>query len=182
MSGTRDMFADAPPMFAEASDVISPCGRYRYRLDPRRWSAGPVLLWLMLNPSKATAVVPDPTKTRVVTFSRDAGYGACMIGNLYAWRSTDPKALRAAGDLAIGPENDGHIRRMLAECDAVVCAWGGSLPPSGRARASDVLALVRSAGHVPLALRVTKGGQPAHPLYLPGRLRPVPLASLLEAA
>jgi hypothetical protein len=84
--------------------------------------------------------------------------------------------------LSIGPDNDGHIRRMLAECDAVVCAWGGSLPPGGVARATDVLALVRSAGHEPLALRVTKGGQPTHPLYLPGRLRPVPLASLLEAA
>jgi hypothetical protein len=169
----------APPAMV-GSAVLSDCEHYRYSLT-RRWSVAPMLLWLMLNPSWADAMDPDPTVTRVVGFSRDSGYGGCTIGNLYAWRHHDPKTLRNCGALgAIGPDNDEHLRRMLAECAAVVCAWGGSLPPGGKARAADVLAMVREAGHEPLALRVTKSGQPTHPLYLPAVLRPVPLASLLR--
>jgi hypothetical protein len=180
---TLDLFSDpqrAPAMTGSA--VFSECERYRYELL-RRWASGPLLLWLMLNPSWADAVDPDATVTRVVGFSRDSGFGGCMIGNLYAWRHHDPKTLRDCGTLgAIGPGNDEHIRRMLTECEAVVCAWGGSLPPGGKARAADVLAMVRESGREPLALRVTKGGQPTHPLYLPGVLRPVPLRDLLAVA
>lgn len=48
---TLDLDAFAPTRSA----VISPCGRYRYRLD-RRWADGPSIAWIMLNPSEVLAL------------------------------------------------------------------------------------------------------------------------------
>lgn len=63
---------------------------------------------------------------------------------------------------------------VLSPCGRyrVVCGWGvkGELLQRGAA----VRALLRGAS-IPLHyLRLTQGGHPEHPLYLPGALTPVP--------
>jgi hypothetical protein len=49
--------------------------RYRYALT-RSWSSGPWACWLILNPSKANAMVNDPTVTRCVSRARRWGGSA----------------------------------------------------------------------------------------------------------
>lgn len=88
--------------------------------------------------------------------------------NMLAYRSTDPKVLRGVSD-PIGKDNDKWIRRMVKEAGVVMAAWGdhGVL----HRRAETVTRMVPNIS----CLRLNKTGQPAHPLYLPLGLTPVPL-------
>lgn len=136
-------------------------GRYRYRLW-RRWRAsGPVVAFVMLNPSTADAERDDPTIRRCTGFARAWGFAAMTVVNLFALRATDPARLRRARD-PVGPDNDRHIAAAAAGSDAVVLAWGNHGALGGRDRA--VLDLL--AGSRPSCLGVTGSGQPRHPLYL----------------
>lgn len=74
--------------------IISTCGRYRYSLERSTGGPGPVLCWLMLNPSTADATKDDPTIRKVIGFSGRNGYGAVIVVNLFAWRSTDWRGVR----------------------------------------------------------------------------------------
>lgn len=123
----------------------------------------------MLNPSTADEVRLDPTCSRARDYAARWGYGALVVTNVFAWRATDPAKLMAARD-PVGSENDRAILRAAREAAIVICAWGNHGAHLGRAE--RVVRLLERAG-VPLhALRVNASGEPAHPLYLPGRLRP----------
>ena len=92
--------------------VISHDDKYRYQLS-RIWDEEkPMVLFIMLNPSTADADVDDPTIRRVVNFAKSWGYGGVFVGNLYAFRSTDPKVLRYIDD-PIGEENIQHIQSLI---------------------------------------------------------------------
>ena len=149
--------------------AFSPDRRHRYALT-RRWRGDTELLpWVMLNPSTADAFRLDPTVTRCAGFSRRQGAGGLLVLNLYAYRSTNPKALRDAAD-PIGELNDAVTVRVLAALHGtgrpVVCAWGANADP-GRARRA--VQLIRDAGHQPVCLGRTSSGQPRHPLYVAGK-------------
>jgi hypothetical protein len=157
-------------LFDDASRgaVLSPCGSYRYRLwrvwDPR----SPRALFVMLNPSTADALADDPTIRRCTGFARAWGMGGIDVVNLYAWRSTDPEALRTL-ELAwriVGPERDAHITAALAHAGVVVLAWGAH--PLAAAEAPGVVARIVDAGLAPQCLGVTATGHPRHPLYVRG--------------
>lgn len=141
--------------------AFSADGAYRYQLV-RRWSPGPVMTWVMLNPSTADAAVDDPTVRRCIRFARAAGCGALTVVNLYAWRARDPRELKAVTD-PVGPDNDAWIARAAGRDGSgpVVAAWGAHTDP-GRVR--RVLGLL--AGRRVLCLGVTVSGQPRHPLYV----------------
>ncbi|MBT8413142.1 MAG: DUF1643 domain-containing protein, partial [Boseongicola sp.] len=60
----------------DSSAVYSPCEKYRYALT-REWDArGRRLVFVMLNPSKATELANDPTVERCERRARQLGYGA----------------------------------------------------------------------------------------------------------
>lgn len=157
----------------ESSAIISECGRYRYQLA-RVWAAGPIVGWAMLNPSTANASDNDNTIEKIIRFSKAWGYGGLIVANLYAIRSTDKARVRRVLD-PIGPENDRHILDAARRCDLTVCAWGADGGYLGRDAA--VLRLLVEAGIQPHYLRLTKGGKPEHPLYLPGDLTPIPFVA-----
>lgn len=143
-----------------------------------RYSLGRVLdqksastcAWVMLNPSTADAFADDPTIRRCIGFARAWGYDRTIIVNLFALRSTDPRALYSAED-PIGPLNDGAIRGVASTADVVVAAWGkhGALHNRGR----QVARLIAEAGRPLCCLAMNKDGSPAHPLYQPGRRVPL---------
>lgn len=150
--------------------VFSSCGRYRYQLHDSWDDALPVLPWILCNPSVAGAVDAqgqprsDPTARKGRGFSQRLGYGAMVFANLFAYVSTDPKGLKAAG-YPVGPENDRHILEACARGDGgVVLAWGAL--GRGLARAREVEQLVRDAGYQLLCLGHTRDGLPRHPLML----------------
>lgn len=147
------------------SATISKDGLYRYELR-RRWGGfGKIdtLYWIMLNPSRADADLDDPTIRRCIKFSQVWGANALCVLNLYALRSTDPRALDSHPD-PIGPENDTFLRTCLAYKSAIA-AWGASADP-GRAR--DVVSMLAGIGVRLQCLGTTKDGAPRHPLYVRG--------------
>ena len=94
--------------------VYSACGRYRYALT-RTWDeAAPRLLYIMLNPSRATEARNDPTIARCERRARALGFGAFRATNIFAWRETSPHALRRADD-PVGPDNDAILLASLTE-------------------------------------------------------------------
>ncbi len=123
----------------------------------------------MLNPSTADETRLDPTCTRARDYAERWGYGALIVTNVFAWRATDPQQMKAARD-PVGPANDSAIVRAACEAALVVCAWGNHA--AYRERSARVLDLLGAAGVALHALRVNGSGEPAHPLYLSGALRP----------
>ena len=143
---------------------FSPCRRYRYTLR-RRWLLGSgSILWVLLNPSKAGVLVSDPTVTRLIDFSQIFGYRQMTLLNIFALRSTDPKELRKVDD-PIGPENDAWIERVVMSEDhqRVVVAWGSHGRLYGRG--NDVFRCLQLHANV-YGFRLTKNGNPQHPLYV----------------
>jgi hypothetical protein len=147
---------------AVSEAVYSDCERYRYLLT-RVWAPGPKALFVMLNPSTATEVQNDPTVERCERRARALGFGAFRVTNIFAFRATDPRVMRAAAD-PIGPDNDAAILRSVPWADTVVCAWGNHGLYLNRGEA--VHEMLRKAGAPLTHLGLTGQGQPRHPLYV----------------
>lgn len=150
--------------------AFSRCGRYRYKLW-RQWSADPGVLFLLLNPSTADAVSNDATIERCERRARTMGFGALLVANLFAHRSTDPGALYVVDD-PVGQDNDRAILELANAASMVVCGWGkhGALHRRGEA----VLQMLVQAGHEPYMLQLNKDGTPKHPLYVSYAVQPRP--------
>lgn len=148
---------------------ISADGRYRYLLG-RRWDVErPECVFIMLNPSTADAARDDPTVRRCARFARDLGCGSLLVGNLYAYRATDPRELFRAEEPTGGARNDDVLADLMVGGAHVIAAWGGLARP---ARVAAVLQLRGSERLT--ALATTKAGAPRHPLYVPATARPTP--------
>lgn len=176
MAETMQLFAvpGAPEPLMRGGAVLSEDRLHRYSLW-RRWADdGPPVTFVMLNPSTADASVDDPTIRKCVGFAKRWGHGAIEVVNLFAYRSTDPKAMYAArnrGVEIIGRDNDAHIERAFRCSARIIAAWGAN--PTFL-RPSAVWCIAVGAGRRLEALRVTKGGAPGHPLYIPYTAEPVP--------
>lgn len=146
---------------------ISDDGLYRYNLVRDKGDTNSqAVLFIMLNPSVADHQIDDSTIRRCLGFADRLACDYMEVVNLFAFRATDPKDMKAAED-PVGPDNDAVIREALEEADVVICAWGAHGSYQGRDKV--VLDIVREMGHVPCSLgELTKGGQPRHPLYLKG--------------
>ncbi len=157
--------ADAPSVA-----VFSDCEAYRYSLT-RTWDdSAPRVLFVMLNPSTADEVQNDPTVERCERRARTLGYGAFRVTNIFAFRATDPKDMRAALD-PVGPENDAVLAESAQWTTDIIAAWGvhGAHHDRGPA-VGRMLALTKA----PLFhLGLSKAGHPRHPLYLPYTQQPV---------
>ncbi|GAB3768723.1 hypothetical protein GCM10028796_32720 [Ramlibacter monticola] len=53
------------------------------------------------------------------------------MSNIFAWRDTDPRAMKAAPE-PVGPENDQWLRQLADEAGIVVAAWGNHGRHRGR--------------------------------------------------
>lgn len=148
---------------AASTAVYSDCERYRYLLT-RTWDAGgQKALFVMLNPSTATEIQNDPTVERCERRARTLGFGGFRVTNIFAWRDTDPKKMRAATD-PVGPGNDAAIAESAHWADRIICAWGAH--GAHLVRGQQVETLLRGTGLPLWHLGLTKAGQPKHPLYI----------------
>jgi len=152
-----------------AGAVFSRCRRWRYLLW-RCWDESkPAANFLMLNPSTADERKLDPSCTRARDYAERWGFGAVVITNIFGWRATDPEEMKSAED-PVGRGNDTAIVRAAREAKLVVCAWGNHGEHLGRG--AEVTTMLRKHGIALAALRLNDAGHPAHPLYLPGTLKP----------
>ena len=150
--------------------IFSDDYKHRYLLRRNLKQPGDKILFIMLNPSTADENKDDNTVRRCRLYAIDWGYAWMEVTNIFAIRSTDPKALYEDED-PVGHDNDYMIDQAVQRADKVICAWGshGDNFPD---RVSSILEIV-SRHKIPHALAFTKSGQPRHPLYLAKSLKPI---------
>ena len=150
---------------------FSKCLRYRYDL---RWPTGEgresdinECIFLMLNPSTADAFKLDPTNRRCFDFARREKAKSMYVLNIFAYRATDPKDMKAHDD-PVGPDNDLYLEHVLEHANSdkakLICAWGSHGDHLGRS--DQIRKMIGKAGVRAYCFGYTKAGQPKHPLYL----------------
>ena len=146
--------------------VVSDNQLYRYQLS-RIWDSSlPMVMFICLNPSTADHNDDDPTILKCIKYAQDWGYGGLLMGNLFAYRATEPLDMKRADD-PIGPLNNHHLKLMSQQVDKIVCGWGNHGVYLSRDEE------VKSMFDNLYALRINKTGSPAHPLYLKKSLIPI---------
>lgn len=144
-------------------------GVYRYVLW-RGWeqsvTAKRMVAFIGLNPSTADMVEDDATIRREMAFAKSWGFGGLIKVNLFAYRETSPKLLRASSVKdPVGPENDDMIRKVVAAVPQVIACWG--IHGTHMDRDCHVIGILNEVASEKLYhLGLTKDGLPKHPLYL----------------
>lgn len=142
--------------YTKATAIFSKDGTKRYQLY-REWDAKKkTILFVLFNPSTASATQDDPTLRRLVGFAASWGFGSVLVGNLYPHCSRSPKKVPHLG--VYDPKNNAQVAAMCTRVATVVYAWGQNHPAP-----KWLTALVTS----PKVIALTKAGLPKHPLYLP---------------
>ncbi len=145
---------------------LSKCRKYRYALW-RTWDdSKPYAMFIGLNPSTANETEDDPTIRRCISFSKNWGFGGLVMANLFAFRATKPSVMKASND-PIGEENNKWLRELANEASIVIAAWGND--GSYFKRSKQVKELLPNLH----CFKINKSGEPAHPLYLSAKLKPV---------
>ncbi len=149
-----------------AATIYGPGDCYRSVLTRELNAGDKLVMCIGLNPSTADATENDPTITRIVGFAIREGAKRLVMCNLFALRSTDPKALYShphpEGDMV----NLNAIADQAVEADVVICAWGTH--GAHRDRSAGVMESLRwLVGDRLFCLGQTAEGFPKHPLYLP---------------
>lgn len=163
-----------------AAAGFSDCRRYRYtlnrlvpvtfRFEPRAFT-GDLVQFIGLNPSTADEVLNDPTIRKCIGFASRLGFARMCMTNLFAWRSTDPLRMLEAVE-PVGADNLQHIIDVAARASLIIVCWGVRGGHLGQD--SVVLDALGRVGKRVHCLRITKGGFPEHPLYIPYSAQPEP--------
>ena len=148
---------------AKSSAAFADRGRYRYVLD-RKWTDGPICVFVGLNPSTATAGCDDATVRRCAALAKTWGFSGMTMANLFAVRCRHPQILSTHQD-PVGPENDRFLLPAIEQAHTAVAMWGNhGLKSYGLSaqRDQDILALRDDWQCV----GITKRGAPRHTLYI----------------
>ena len=93
------------------------------------------------------------------------------MGNLHAWRATDPKQIPDDAMTAVGPRNRETLERLVERAKVVIVAWGGHrLNAEAQKLADWLLSLPKT--HV---LDLNRNGTPRHPRCVPKTAEPLKL-------
>ena len=155
-------------MFSRSSAIISPCGLYRYRLERDGPGEGATAV-VMVNPSTADAEEDDATIRKLKGFGARYGWGRLIVGNLFAFRSTDVRALASARD-PVGGDNGYRLAEIFLSAERAIFAWGpmAKLPKRLRGHWMEVDRICRAMHLTPMSIGApAKDGHPCHPLMLP---------------
>ena len=147
----------------KSTAVFSSCFDYRYSITQVWNDSGKKLLYILLNPSKATEEISDPTLTRCQNRAHRLGYTQFKVCNLFAFRSTNPNLLKSTSDI-IGFHNDEILRKSIRWADSIISSWGslGTI----RERNLAVKKILKDSGKPVYHLGLTKNQQPKHLLYI----------------
>ena len=145
--------------------VVSNNELYRYQLS-RIWNSSlPMVMFICLNPSTADHNDDDPTILKCIKYAQNWGYGGLLIGNLFAYRATNPSEMKKVDD-PVGPLNNHYLKLMSQQVIQIVCGWGN------HGTFLDRDDEVRCMFDKLYALKRNVSGTPSHPLYLKQSLIP----------
>jgi hypothetical protein len=147
--------------------IISPCERYRYRLERDGPGEGATAI-IMVNPSTADAEKDDATIRKLRGFGERYGWGKLIVGNLFAYRATDVRELGKVAD-PVGPDNGYRLSEIFLDVERVIFAWGplSKQPKYHRGQWREVSRICRAMHLEPFCIGApAKCGHPKHPLML----------------
>jgi len=144
--------------------LYSSCMKYRYGLKVKLEGIGVDVAFICLNPSTADHDSPDPTVSRCIVRCNKIGASSFTMLNLFAFRATDPKDMKAQTD-PVGEHNNQVIHETALRSGMIVLAWGTHGSYTGRDK--EVVENLQSFSNQLYYILKTKGGEPRHPLYLP---------------
>ena len=153
--------------------IISPCERYRYQLYRDIGPESRPCAFMMLNPSTADHTEDDPTLRRCMGYAKQWGCGDLWVVNLFAIRGSKPSIIKEVSN-PVGELNRYYVKRIARHISAMggvfICGWGNH----GTYNDQDLRTLkwVTSEGVRPKCLKISKNGNPCHPLYLSKDLAP----------
>lgn len=152
--------------------IVSTDNQYRYVLW-RIWGQrleGGLVAWVMLNPSTADELKPDPTIKKCVGYSRRWGKSGLVVVNLFALRATDPAELERS-TAPVGLHNPHFVQTVLddPQVTRIVVAWGNEGALDARDESFCVLNAHRELWCLkpPGKEALTRLGAPRHPVRLP---------------
>ncbi len=157
------------------SAILSPCGLFRYRLDRDVGMEGPVYAYFGINPSTADASVDDATVRKWIGFTKVFGGRRFTVGNAFAYRSKDVKALASVDD-PFGDEIGDYTTDIINDADILVPCWGNTrkVPPQLQFAFDILMDALVSSGKPVKCFGFTKSGDPMHPLMLGYDTRLIP--------
>lgn len=177
--------AKAMNMIRTGECTFSPCRTWRYTLwresDNGMWrcfpgrTSEPFLTVIGLNPSIADETQNDNTISSCVDFARRWGFRRLCMLNIFAFRATDPRVMKAVDD-PVGPDNDRTLLEITRTCQdrggMILAAWG--VHGDYRNRDDAVVALLAAQDIRLHCLRKTRHGFPKHPLRQARDVTPIP--------
>ena len=152
------------------------------------------MIFIGLNPSKASGNYDDPTLKRLVSSCNYWHYGSLIVINLFARVSPSPSIIRRCSD-PVGKKNDQVLLSHAFEwsqdpfCDLWL-GWGNR--GVWKNRNIEVMTFLKTSAinrarqfptaHGALAFGSTMKGHPLHPLYISRKegLRPFDLMSIVS--
>lgn len=128
------------------------------------WRKGPVGIFAGLNPSKATASLPDQTVRKWRGFADRFGWGGFLAVNAFSLRSTDPRGLIAyvRSPITAALEDEALTRALLAADGQIVCCWGDPPRPELQPHLDAFLRRLALDGRRLYCLGRTEAGNPKH--------------------
>lgn len=151
----------------ESNAIFSPCGTWRYRLERRVASVGPIFAYFGINPSTADIENEDQTSMKWKEFTRINGGSRYIAGNPFAYVTPDVKQLAIVDD-PVGIENDFYLNQIIDEADILIPCWGNINKVPTRLH-SHFRILHRKLFRAQKPVKIfglTKEGHPKHPLML----------------
>ena len=122
-----------------------------------------LFLLIRFNPSIADDKIDDPTMRRCIDFASQWGFESLKMANLFAYRATDPREMKAATK-PIGRLNDDRLIMLTHDATLIVACWGND--GSYLDRDKEVIDILNYHKHKTDCFGLNKSGQPKHPLYL----------------
>ena len=129
--------------------------KYRYSLS-RKWSEKEQVLFILLNPSKGDDIDDDPTIRRLISISKNLGYGGFEVVNLYT--IINPKRNKLyEKKRKFSEKNKKLIAKLVARNKTIIYGWAAT-----ENEPNWLSNIVKR----PLCFNINKNGTPKHPLYL----------------
>ena len=122
----------------------------------RKWSEKEQVLYILLNPSKANHINNDPTINRLITISKNLGYGGFNVVNLYTLITPIRNKLYEK-KRKISAKNKKLIAELVARHRIIIYGWGAT---------ENEPKWLNNIVKNPLCFNINKNGTPKHPLYL----------------
>jgi hypothetical protein len=166
------------PTIIDSGAELSADKVHRYLLY-RTWDYNlPRIMFIGLNPSRATGSVTDATITRCINHAHRWGFGSMYFANLYSFRTPyvhrkDMEALDVEEQweplienlhIAYNSHTDLRLTDMILKSERVVCCWGNF--SFVQPRVDAVMKLIAAADKQPWCMGRNKNASPKHPLYL----------------